>query len=143
MGSVFVIYIKTHSIIASILVGQSPSSVSFTPNGKIAYVTNLNNSVTIIDVPTHFVIVDGSTSVIDTKAHSVIANVQVGTAPLNNANTPDGKLVFVTNSGNNSVSVIDTKTHSVIATIQVDLPPGFVVFTPDGKLAYVTASPPF
>ncbi|MGM7680974.1 YncE family protein [Cytobacillus sp. Hm23] len=67
-GLVSVIDTKTHSVIATVPVGQLPSNIKFTPDGKLAYVTNALNGSTEV-------------SVIDTKTHSVIATIEVGNAP--------------------------------------------------------------
>ncbi|MGM7685310.1 YncE family protein [Cytobacillus sp. Hm23] len=53
---------KTHSLIATILVGESSLDMSFTPDGKTAYVVNSR------DFPN-----DGIISVVDVKTHQVIA----------------------------------------------------------------------
>ncbi|MFS1515396.1 YncE family protein [Bacillus sp. SCS-151] len=73
-GTVSVIDIKTHSVIDIIQVGDRPQSVSFTPDGKLAYVANLG-SATI--------------SVIDIKTHTVIDTIQVGDTPIKIAFTPN------------------------------------------------------
>lgn len=66
--NVSVIDTKTHSVIASVTVGMVPQDVAFTPDGKIAYVTNSGS-------------IPGTVSAIDTKTHSVIASVTVGDRP--------------------------------------------------------------
>ncbi|MFS1515390.1 cytochrome D1 domain-containing protein [Bacillus sp. SM2101] len=54
------------TVIATVQVGNDLDVVTFTPDGKFAYVT-VNE--------------DGNVSVIDVKTHSVIATVQVGSNP--------------------------------------------------------------
>ena len=54
--------------------------------------------------------------------------------------TPDGKHVYVVNTGDGTVSVITTATGAVSAPITVGKASGYarVAITPDGKHAYVT-----
>jgi YVTN family beta-propeller protein len=54
--------------------------------------------------------------------------------------TPDGKRVYVANSGSNNVSVISTASDTVTTTIAVGTAPRGVAVTPDGKTVYVTNS---
>src|SRR5712664_2945357 len=90
-------------------------------------------------VPTHK---SNSVSVISTANNSVTAVIPVGVQPLSAAISPDGKFVYVTNSGwflpNNDVSVISTASNSVVATIPVGQFPIGVAFAPNGQFAYVT-----
>jgi YVTN family beta-propeller protein len=52
--------------------------------------------------------------------------------------TPDGRKVYVANSGSNNVFVIDTATNAVIGSpIPVGLFPSGVAVTPDGRKVYV------
>jgi YVTN family beta-propeller protein len=77
--------------------------------------------------------------VIDTTTNpNTVATVQVGSLPIGVAVSPDGKRVYVTNTGL-GVSVIDTTTNpnTVVATIGVGNAPLAVAGTPDGKHAYV------
>src|SRR6266850_6305348 len=92
-------------------------------------------------VPTHK---SNSVSVIRTSQNTVTAVIPVGVQPLSAAISPDGKFVYVTNSGwffsNNDVSVIDTNTNTVVSTIPVGRFPVGVAFTPNGQFAYVANS---
>ncbi len=67
-----------------------------------------------------------SIAVIDTKTHSIVATIQVGDGPQDVKSTPDGKLAYVVNQGDDvisgSVTVIDVKTHSIVATISIASP---------------------
>jgi YVTN family beta-propeller protein len=71
-------------------------------------------------------------------------DIHVGLFPEELAVTPDGKQLWVANSGPQtspssptSVSVIDTATRKVIATLRVLGAPSAVAFSPDGARAYV------
>jgi YVTN family beta-propeller protein len=53
-GSVSVIDVATRAVVATVAAGTYPSAVSFTPDGRYAYVPNNDsNDVTVIDVATH------------------------------------------------------------------------------------------
>ena len=97
----------------------------------------------------------GTVSVLDAASFKKIAAVPVGREPHNVQISPDGKLAWVTNNGEQAmpgmgkgghaamksggeVWVIDTESHAVVAKIQVGKHPAHVVLTPDGRFAYVT-----
>jgi YVTN family beta-propeller protein len=69
-----------------------------------------------------------------------VTTVAAFNAPKAIAVTPDGKALYVANSGNQTVSVIDTATNHILRTIS---DPGFstptgLAITPDGKAIYVS-----
>src|SRR5260370_34424908 len=77
--SVSVIDTTTHSVVATIPVGQYPAGVAITPNGAFAYVANFNSN---------------SVSVIDTATNTVTATVTVGTGPWGIAITPNRAFAY-------------------------------------------------
>jgi YVTN family beta-propeller protein len=93
-------------------------------------------------------------SVLDAGSFKKIAAVSVGRGPHNVQISPDGKLAWVTNNGEQGqgmgkgghaamssggeVWAIDTASHAVVAKIPVGKHPAHVVLTPDGRFAYVT-----
>ena len=108
---------------ATISVGQAPTGVAISPDGRHAYITNQNSA---------------NVSVIDTVRNTITAAVSVGSRPFGVTTTPDGRHAYVTNFGSNTVSVIDTLTNTVATTIPVGSFPGAVAITPAGRHAYVT-----
>ncbi|MGM7680780.1 YncE family protein [Cytobacillus sp. Hm23] len=74
---------KSISVIATIIVGQTPVNLDISPDGKLIYVVNSP---------------DRSVFVIDVKTHSIIATIQVDLPPGFVVFTPDGKLAYVTAS---------------------------------------------
>ncbi len=106
-GTVTVLAIPSNTVVATVQLGANtvdPIKVAVTPDGTLAYVTNLGSN---------------NVSVIDTASNSVIATVSVGTAPYGIAISPDGSLVYVGNLGDGTVSIISTSTNTVTATIPV------------------------
>lgn len=94
-------------------------------------------------------------SILDAASFKKIAAVPVGREPHNVQISPDGKLAWVTNNGEQAmpgmgkgghpamssggeVWAIDTASHAVVARIPVGKHPAHVVLTPDGRFAYVT-----
>jgi YVTN family beta-propeller protein/VCBS repeat-containing protein len=110
--------------VAMIPVGNAPSSVTVTPDGSHAYVTN---------------VMDNSVSVIDTNTNTVVTTItSVGNQPQSAAVTPNGTRLYVTNTLDNSVTVINTGTNAVTNTISLSNRPLGIAITPDGTRAYVT-----
>ena len=113
---------------ATVTVGNDPTGVAITPNGKYVYVANEdalsdNNSV----------------SVISTATNTVTARISVGRSTSSVTVTPNGKYAYVTSYGyNGSVSIISTATNKVTATVPAGLWPLSVIISPNGKYAYVT-----
>ena len=78
-----------------------------------------------------------SVSATPTPTPMLLTNVDVGSAPEGVAVTPDGRSVYVTNSGANTVSVMDTTTNTITATtIGFNQPTGLAIH-PNGTRAYV------
>ena len=97
----------TNKEVATIDVGLAPFGVAVTPDGSRAYVTNLNNTV----------------SIIDTATNAVSATISVGKGPLGIAFTPDGSKAYVANELDHTVSVIAIPSNTVVGTIHVGTSP--------------------
>jgi VCBS repeat-containing protein len=82
----------------------------------------------------------GKITVIDTKTNSVAGTVDLPSAPLNIAFSPDGSLAYV--GSTDSMSVVNTATREVLFTTVADVSPdGFpnlVAVSSDGKSVYVS-----
>jgi YVTN family beta-propeller protein len=94
-------------VAATINVGLAPFGVAVTPDGSKVYVTNLNNTVSVIAAATN----------------AVSATISVGNGPVGVAFTPDGSKAYVTNQFDHTVSVIATATNTVVATVGVGTSP--------------------
>src|SRR3990170_2670566 len=96
-------------------------------------------------------------SILDAASFKKIAAVPVGREPHNVQVSPDGKLAWVTNNGEQTMQgmgkgegghaamksggevwAIDTASYAVAARVPVGKHPAHVVLTPDGRFAYVT-----
>jgi YVTN family beta-propeller protein len=122
--SVSVINAQTNKILGDpIEVGEGPSSIAVTPNGRFAYVTNYTS---------------GNVSVIDTAAREVVGEpIETGEGPEVIAIAPDGKTAYVCDRGTVEITVIDTETNKAVGTIPLSGEPSGLAFSPDGTFAYV------
>jgi YVTN family beta-propeller protein len=121
-----------YAVIQRVTVGTLPVAVKVTPDGKFAWVANVDSS---------------SISIV-----SIAGKTVVGTIPLPPFNgspaqpntlafTPDGSLAYVTNHDANPgsvVYVIDVPNRTVLKTIPTDAFPASVAVTPDGSTVWVT-----
>ena len=121
--TVSVIDTTTGAVIATLPVGDAPTSVATIYNGTFAYVTNQGSN---------------TVSVINTYDNTVYDTIPVGAQPWGIVQTPNLSEVYVTNSGSNTVSVIETLNKTVVATIPVGSAPTGVAVSPDGTRVYVT-----
>lgn len=129
-NSLYISAVVINRIIASIGVGDTPSGIAITPNGRFAYIANSNNdglvngnTVSVIDIETNKVIKTISDSSFD-QPYTVTINAS-------------GTKAYVTNSNSTTISIIDIKTNSVIGVITGFDGPSGMVITPDGNTAYV------
>jgi YVTN family beta-propeller protein len=131
---------RTGAVTASIGVGDTPSGLAVSPDGKQVWVVNTGP----FQKP-------GSVSAVSTYTHSVLGTIPVGPGPIDVAFSPDGRKAYVTNSGlplpGGSVNVIDTSTLSVVHVLNPTVPPlpnspGWnptsVAVSPDGRQVWVS-----
>ena len=110
----------TNTVVDTVVVGDRPFGVAFSPDSTRAYVTNsFSSELSVIDTSTR--------TVIDTIALPGALDVEV---------TPDGARAFVTGGGR--VIGIDTATNTVVGTPLFLGGPTQLAITPDGTRAYVT-----
>jgi YVTN family beta-propeller protein len=81
---------------------------------------------------------NGVVSVINTGTLTITNTINVGKDPLYMVITPDGKYLYVSNTGGTTLSVINTATDTVINTISLSAAPGEIAITPDGRYAYIS-----
>ena len=149
----------------AIPVGTYPDGIAITPDGKTAYVTNLDSgTVTPISTATNTagtaipvdmdpggiaITPDGRTAYVTNSYNNTVTPIStatntagtaipVGTYPEGIAITPDGRTVYVANAEGNTVTPVSTSTNTAGTAIPVGTSPGGIAITPDGKTAYVT-----
>lgn len=91
------------------------SGMTITPNGDYAYVS--------IEAPSKQPVF-----AINLNSMEIAKEIPLEVQPCNPVVSPDGQLVYVSNSGSHTVSVIDIETSAVIDTINVTGYPVFIVF---------------
>src|SRR5262249_11881578 len=106
--------VATNKAETEINVGPFPFGVAITPDGKTAYVTNNNASVTPIEVATN----------------KPGPEIKVGRRPFVVAITPDGTPAYVTNVRSQSVTPIEVGTNKPGPEIEVGFFPIEVAITP-------------
>jgi len=119
-----------NTVVATINVGQNPSSIAITPDSRFAYVTNSNNN----GVP------GGSTvSVLNLMNNTQQQSIYDPSfsEPYRVTINPAGTLAYVSNSGGSTVTIINIATNTVSGVIDgFDGPTGMVI-TPNGMIGYV------
>jgi YVTN family beta-propeller protein len=103
-GNVSVIYTKTNRVVATIKVGEEPQSVALDPNNRYAYVANAaSGTVSVIRIRR------ASAKRFRAGVDRRRGTIRTGAEPWNIVITPNGRRVFVANSGQDTITVIDTK----------------------------------
>ena len=101
-ANVQIIDTGSNSVVKTIATGAGAHNVTFSPDGKLAYIANLGtNSITIIDTHSKEILANVVT---DTKAHDV-------------AVSPDGKLAVACNVGAGNITFIDVETKKALHTM--------------------------
>ena len=132
--TVSIIDTATHTLVATVVVGEAPQATVWSPDGTKAYVTvsgkGFANWLTVLDVETH-------------AAIGIIGGLAPG--PLGMDISPNGK-IFVTGPGEHilpvlcegwgAMSVVDTATDTVAEVVQLALeqPWGVLAHPTNGKV---------
>jgi len=128
--------IKTGHLVGDLIEGI-PAVGGSSPNSPVAasdyvFVSNGNNdSVSVIDIHGDTVVED-----IYLRPHEAVKQFR-GVIPFGLAVSPDGKRLYVAESGINAVGVIDIPTLSVLGHIPAGWFPARLEVTPDGKKVVV------
>ena len=81
----------TERVVATVRVGDGPQDVSWAPDGRFAYVANVD---------------DDTVSVVDAATMTVTATVVTGDAPTSVAVLPDGRAAYVSNLQDGTLTVL-------------------------------------
>src|SRR6266542_5094446 len=115
--SVSVIRPDTNQRLAKIGLGDEPQSIALTPDGQYAYVANAAaGTVTVIKIN------DPAWGTFDAVVDTTVGNngqLKTGAEPWNIVCSPDGRRVFVANSGQDTISVIDTATRTILGHLDL------------------------
>jgi YVTN family beta-propeller protein len=129
-NTVSVIDTATNQIVGSpIPVGESPSTLAVTPNGKTLYVGDES---------------DDNLRVVDTQTNQVLTTLPLTYEGEDReasviAISPDGKTAYVSSYDLEGILVIDTQTNQIVGSqIPIGGNTWGVAFSPDGSVAYVT-----
>ena len=111
-GTVVVYNTSDWSAKNTVVVGKSPSEVTFSADGTLAFVANTG---------------EATVSVIDPVTKAVRTTLPVGADPVGAWPATDGKM-YVDNETSQSVTVIDVASISVTETLNLGFKPGYVAF---------------
>ena len=122
LGTVLVYNASTYVLKSTIDVGSDPAEVTFSFNGKVAFVANGgSNTVTAINVSTK----------------KVLTTIRVGADPVGAWPGSDNKM-YVDNEEGKTISVIDVSALSVEAIIDLGFIPGFAAYNAMHNELWVT-----
>jgi YVTN family beta-propeller protein len=110
MNKVQIFNATLSSLIKEIAVDNQPAEVTFSNDGKYAFVANGGS---------------GTVTVIEVSTKNVKAKISVGATPVGAWPGVDGRM-YVDNERSKTVSVIDPSSLSVVQTIRIGYTPGYV-----------------
>lgn len=117
-GRVLVLDAATLATRQTIAVGDMPTEVTFSKDGKFAFVANaMSNNVTVIDVATK----------------AVAKTIPVGANPVGAWMGSDG-VMYVDNEAGKSLTAIDAASLDTIRTYDLGFTPGMAATAPNGEL---------
>jgi YVTN family beta-propeller protein len=125
--TVSVVDTADNQVTAEIGVPGPAKFVSFSPDGRYAYVSLWDKEGGAVH----------EVSILDTSYNTIRTTIPVDTRPYLAAVTPDGRWLYVPNHDTHTVTVIDTRDWSVAGKITVPKNPHYVSFSVDGTRAYV------
>jgi YVTN family beta-propeller protein len=117
-GTVLVLDAVSLDTKKTLAVGDQPAEVTFSPDGRNAFVANGGSA---------------SVSVIDTTTHAVVKTITVGEDPVGAWQGSNG-IAYVDNEKAMTLTAIDTQTLEVKTTYDLGFMPGMAALSPDGNL---------
>ncbi len=114
--TVSIIRTASNTVVRTVRVGDEPQSVALDPNDRYAFVANAaGNSVTVIRIRKR----GRSLSARVDRRIGRRGQLITGAEPWNIVASPDGRRVFVANSGQNTITVIDAKRPRIIGHVDL------------------------
>ncbi len=111
-GTVLIYNTSDWSLKHTVVVGKSPSEVTFSTDGALAFVANTG---------------DASVTVIDANTKALRATLAVGADPVGAWPATNGKM-YVDNEAARTISVIDVASVAVTETLNLGYKPGYVAY---------------
>lgn len=108
--------------IATLDLGRSAKDLTFSPDGRSAYVLN----------PT-----DRELIFLDCEAAKETSRVHLHDTLSDLALAPDGKTLIVASPTSNQLTFLSTQTHQLLSTLEVGRAPGVMVVLPDSSEVFV------
>ena len=116
-NTVSVIRTDNNTIITNIPVGLEPEGVALTPDSRLAFVANAaGNSVTLIQID------DAEPNTFRARVDNSVGpggQLVTGAEPWNIVCSPDGKKVFVANSGQDTITILSPDFRSVVGHVDL------------------------
>ena len=110
----------------NVTVGKGPEGGDISPDGREYWAANSN---------------DGSVSIMDIAAKRVVQTLDVKTGHSNRLKfTRDGKLVLISDPGNNGLLVLDAASRKEVKRLNVGRQPEGILIAPDGARAYIAVA---
>ncbi len=110
------------------LMDLRPSDVTFSPDGRVLYVTGCKEFCTT-----------GTVEALDASTLQTLRTFSVGPSPYRFALSPDGTRAYTTNLAAPSLSIVDVASGTVVATTPVGIEPTGLAVSPDGSRVYVAS----
>ena len=121
-GSILVYDATTYALKNTIAVGKEPAEVTFSADGKVAFVANG---------------ADNTVSAIDPATKIVMATIAVDKNPVGAWPGADNRM-YADNEDGQTVSIIDVKNLKVVETVNLGFMPGYAAFNAEAKELWVT-----
>jgi YVTN family beta-propeller protein len=121
-GKVLVYDANTYALKSTVAVGKEPAEVTFSADGKVAFVANGG---------------DNSVTAIDPSTKAILKIIAVGTNPVAAWTGSDGKM-YVDNEDGKSISIIDVAKLEVVETIDLGFMPGMAAYNGQMKELWVS-----
>ena len=122
-GAVAIVDTQSRSKVAEIPTGGAATDVTFTPDGRRAFVSNRQ---------------DDTVSVIDTATRNVTHTLNVGDEPHGVRTDAQGRLLYVLNTASDDIYVYNAVTLEWIKKLSAGRSPWAVALAPDGASLLVT-----
>lgn len=121
-GKVLVYDAASYALKTTVAVGNQPAEVTFSADGKVAFVANGG---------------DNSVTAIDPSTKTVLKTIAVGTNPVGAWTGSDGKM-YVDNEDGKTISIIDVVKLEVTETIDLGFMPGMGAYNGQMKELWVS-----